>query len=87
MVKLENSMESSVDLAVWICNACDSNVISFAEQAFYTCERDCDCFICASCAECPKGHTLKKSKEIIDEDGEGNLFCNKCNDLKEFEDF
>jgi len=32
MVTINNIAESSVNLAVWFCDACDSNAIFFAEQ-------------------------------------------------------
>ena len=67
-------------LQVQFCNACDSNVITFSENPFYTCSQVCDIFVCTSCAECINGHPLKWAKNMPLDSGSGVLNCSRCSE-------
>ena len=75
-VRGEEIKESA--LHVQFCNACDSTVIQFDQNAFYTCSAVCDVFVCTNCAECSNGHSFKMVKNVPPEVGNGILNCSRC---------
>ena len=76
---------SEQETQVQFCNSCDTKVIVFASQAFYTCDAICDVFICLQCAECSNGHELRVAKNVPPGIQESDLICGKCFNIIGFE--
>ena len=72
--------EDAKDLAadVQFCSACDSSIIEFAKNAFYTCSEICDVFICLACAECSNGHQFKIANYKANFVKDTLILCTMC---------